>query len=656
MSPSRPRTHRRRFPISPLAALAAASSLGSVCAIWVASGVGFLPEEPMLGEIEELPERFVYTDFERAPARPDPASGVRFSRADVQVSRAKGPPVEMNKRQVDKEIAESAGVLGALRDGSELDGVYGGGLSPELIGGIGGLIGAKGVSYGLGSSGRGGGGAGYGDSLGAGRTKGEEGQVAQRSLLLTMVGTRGEEARGSIGSEQYTDHGVNEMTLTERDTQSTFSIDVDTASYAIARTKLQRGSMPPSAAVRVEEFVNYLPYDYTAPRNGRPFAVHMEAAPNPYQPGHHLLRVGVKGRELDQVHRAPVRLTFLVDVSGSMSSSDKLGLAKESLHLLVSQLGMEDSVAIATYAGRVATVLEPTPTTRRSRIHAAIEGLSAGGSTAMGSGLELAYDMAQHAYVPGAENRVVVLSDGDANVGPSSHTAILESIEEHAGQGISLSTIGFGMGNYKDTLMEQLADRGDGNYHYVDSLREADKVFGQDLAGTLQTIARDVKIQVEFDPETVLAYRLVGYENRDIADRDFRNDAVDAGEVGSGHRVTALYDVVLNEDGCGPIASVRLRAKPPGPDAPAAEWSTVFEREAVRGSFASTSADFRIAAGAGGFAEKLRGSRYMAEVSYREIAALVRDALRPQYDEDGELLELIGQAADLVGEGAVAQR
>ncbi len=656
MSPSRPRTHRRRFPISPLAALAAASSLGSVCAIWVASGVGFLPEEPMLGEIEELPERFVYTDFERAPARPDPASGVRFSRADVQVSRAKGPPVEMNKRQVDKEIAESAGVLGALRDGSELDGVYGGGLSPELIGGIGGLIGAKGVSYGLGSSGRGGGGAGYGDSLGAGRTKGEEGQVAQRSLLLTMVGTRGEEARGSIGSEQYTDHGVNEMTLTERDTQSTFSIDVDTASYAIARTKLQRGSMPPSAAVRVEEFVNYLPYDYTAPRNGRPFAVHMEAAPNPYQPGHHLLRVGVKGRELDQVHRAPVRLTFLVDVSGSMSSSDKLGLAKESLHLLVSQLGMEDSVAIATYAGRVATVLEPTPTTRRSRIHAAIEGLSAGGSTAMGSGLELAYDMAQHAYVPGAENRVVVLSDGDANVGPSSHTAILESIQEHAGQGISLSTIGFGMGNYKDTLMEQLADRGDGNYHYVDSLREADKVFGQDLAGTLQTIARDVKIQVEFDPETVLAYRLVGYENRDIADRDFRNDAVDAGEVGSGHRVTALYDVVLNEDGCGPIASVRLRAKPPGPDAPAAEWSTVFEREAVRGSFASTSADFRIAAGAGGFAEKLRGSRYMAEVSYREIAALVRDALRPQYDEDGELLELIGQAADLVGEGAVAQR
>jgi len=660
MSPSPRKSLRPRFPFSPLAALAAASALGAVCAIWVASGVGFLPEAPMLDEIEDIPHRYAVLEFERPMARPslspDAGEGAlvrreegKVGRKDGRMDRAKGNKIEMNKRQIDKVISEHAGVLGALRDGSEVDGVFGANsLDSSLSGGIGGLIGAKGSAYGTGGL------ASRGSGLGGGGMGGL-GSKGRGSNGYGVDGFGGS-GQASTGSEQYTDYGVNEMTLTERDMQSTFSVDVDTASYAIARTKLRRYTMPPAAAVRVEEFVNYLPYDYTAPRNGRPFAIHMEAAPNPYQPGHHLLRVGVKGRELDQSHRAPVRLTFLVDVSGSMSSINKLDLAKESLHLLVNQLGVEDSVAIASYAGRVQTVLAPTPTTRRSRIHAAIEGLSAGGSTAMGSGIQLAYDMAQQAFVTGAENRVVVLSDGDANVGPSSHTAILETIEDHAGQGISLSTIGFGMGNYKDTLMEQLANRGDGNYHYVDSIREADKVFGQDLAGNLQTIARDVKIQVEFDADTVLAYRLVGYENRDIADRDFRNDAVDAGEVGSGHRVTALYDVVLNEDGCGPIATVRLRAKPPGPDAPAAEWNTLFDREALRGSFASASPDFRIASGTAGFAEKLRGSRYMDEVSYTQIAAIVRDALRPHYDEDGELLELIGQAGDLVGEGAVAVR
>ena len=672
MSPS-PRPHRSCLPrISPIAALAFASALGSVCAIWVASGVGFLPEEPLLDEIEELPERFVYVGLDGRPTEAEPRDAIRFSvaRKDANVEKAKGGRVELSERQIDQEIAASAGVLGAMRDGSELGGVLGSrGLSSDLRGGIGGLIGAKGVGYGssgLGSrgSGLGGGGTAVGlDSLGAKGRGGAEGQLGsmparreEQSLVLKMIATRGEAAGAGLGTEDYTDYGVNPMTLTEQDSQSTFSIDVDTASYAIARRKLRGGIMPPSASVRVEEFVNYLPYDYTAPRSGRPFAVHMEAAPNPYQPGHHLLRVGIKGRDLDQTHRAPVRLTFLVDVSGSMSSGDKLGLAKDSLHLLVDQLGVEDSVAIVTYAGRVSTVLEPTPTTRRSRIHTAIDTLSSGGSTAMNSGIDLAYSMAQRSYVDGAENRVVVLSDGDANVGPSSHSAILDTISDYAGEGISLSTIGFGMGNYKDTLMEQLADRGDGNYHYVDSMREAEKVFGQDLAGNLQTIARDVKIQVEFDPGAVLAYRLVGYENRDIADRDFRNDAVDAGEVGSGHRVTALYDVVLADDVAGPVAAVRLRAKPPGPDAPAAEWSTVFARDALTSSFTSASADFRIAAGAAGFAEKLRGSQYMDEVSYRQIAAIVRGALRGHHDEDGELLELIGEAADLVGEAALAQR
>jgi Ca-activated chloride channel family protein len=656
--------------ISPLAALAAASALGSVCAIWVASGVGFLPEEPMMNEIEEIPARFA--ELHLAPSttmykprlapRGSAGDGPSGQRSEISSGYPSGDPQSAGcpleaegavaKRRISgQELAENAGVLGAISQ----DSTAGGALSSDLGVGIGGLIGTKGGGLGAGGL------ASRGSGLGGGGTSavgglGARGRGTGTGYGEGVGGARREEGRsGRRGSEQYTDHGINQTTLVQADRLSTFSIDVDTASYAVSRRKLQGGIMPPPAAVRVEEFVNYLSYDYTPPRNGQPFAVHMEAAPNPYEPGHHLLRVGLKGRELDQTHRAPVRLTFLVDVSGSMSGADKIGLVKESLHFLVNQLGVEDSVAIATYAGRVERILGPTPTTRRSVIHAAIDRLGSGGSTAMDSGIQLAYGMASEAYVEGAENRVVVLSDGDANVGPSSHSQILQTIRAYAGQGITLSTIGFGMGNYKDTLMEQLADRGDGNYHYVDSMHEAEKVFGRDLSGTIQTIARDVKIQVEFDPEQVLAYRLVGYENRDIADCDFRNDAVDAGEVGSGHRVTALYDLVLADELHGTLATVRLRAKPPGPDAPAAEWSTRVAAEALRSSFAQSSRDLRMAAGVVGFAEKLRSSPHMDEISYRRIGAIVADAQRG-YEEDGELLELIGRAAELVGEGGLAQR
>ncbi len=665
---------RRPFRIAPLLALASASCLGAVSAAWLLGGVGLVGEQPLLAaDIDEMPLRFA--SLEEAPG--EPARVVHLPSIGAPSAPARGAE---RASELDRSLAESAGVMGALA-AAELGGALSG--ASGLSSGVGGLGGGKGVALGgggLGRRGSGGGGGAYGSvareldassgSSGTADLTESRGSAAdpvplpepleqrarERGLLQQLVGTRGEQAHGDLGSEHYTDWGLNEMTLSESDALSTFSIDVDTASYAISRRKLRSGYLPPASAVRVEEFVNYLPYDYAAPR-GAPFAVHMEAAPNPYQPGHHLLRVGLKGRELDQAHRAPVRLTFLVDVSGSMSSQDKLGLAQEALHFLVRQLGPEDSVAIATYAGRVQRVLDPTPTTRRSRIHAAIDGLSSGGSTAMSSGIDLAYRMASEAYVDGAENRVVVLSDGDANVGPASHTQILGLIEGHAGRGISLSTVGFGMGNYKDTLMEQLADKGDGNYHYVDSMFEAEKVFGVDLASTLQTIARDVKIQVQFDPEVVLAYRLVGYENRDLADRDFRDDAVDAGEVGSGHRVTALYDVVLAADReAARLATVRLRAKPPGPDAPASEWSTGFERGALRAEFELASADFRLAAGAAGFAEKLRGSRYLEEVSYRDVAEIVRGAMRPWYEEDGELLELVGQAAELSGEGRLALR
>ena len=347
-------------------------------------------------------------------------------------------------------------------------------------------------------------------------------------------------------TESFTDHGVNPFTLSTDDALSTFSIDVDTASYAVARRKLQSGSLPPEAAVRVEEFINYLDYDsYIAPKHD-PFAVNMEAMPDPFRPGHHILRVGVQGKEVSREERKPVHLVFLVDVSGSMSSADKLGYARKSLHMMVDGLREDDTVGLCTYAGRVARVLEPTSAGNKREIHDAIEGLKSGGSTAMSSGIDIAYDMAMEQFKPGHENRVVILSDGDANVGRTSWDDMLSQIKSHADKGVTLSTIGFGMGNYQDTLMEQLANNGDGNNFYIDSQEQAQRVFVEELGGTMVTIARDVKIQVEFNPESVAAYRLIGYENRDIADRDFRNDRVDAGEVGSDN-VTALCDVILKD-------------------------------------------------------------------------------------------------------------
>ena len=453
------------------------------------------------------------------------------------------------------------------------------------------------------------------------------------------------------GSIQY---GVNDMTMVESDAFSTFSIDVDTASYTISRRKLQEGRLPPTAAVRVEEFVNYFPYDYEAPtmgtNDGAPFAVHMEAAPNPWQSNHHVVRIGVKGAEIAPGDRAPVHLTFLVDVSGSMGSDDKLGLARESLHYMVNNLGEEDTIAIATYAGRTEVLLEPTSALDRDAVHGAIDRMVSGGGTNMDSGMELAYQMASRSYLPGAENRVIVLSDGDANIGRTGYDEILNSIENHAEQGITMTTVGFGMGNYKDSMMEQLANKGDGNYFYIDTFDEAQKVFGENLSGNMLTIAKDVKIQVEWNPDAVMGYRLIGYENRDIADVDFRNDRVDAGEIGSGHTVTALYDVILREDAKShELATVRLRAKKPGPESPAKEWATVFDGELLHSEFAAASQDFQLAFAAATFAELLRGSPYTAELSYEDVWQIARAANRG-HEEDEELLTLIKAAGALSGE------
>ncbi|HCH62053.1 MAG: hypothetical protein CL927_02090 [Deltaproteobacteria bacterium] len=449
----------------------------------------------------------------------------------------------------------------------------------------------------------------------------------------------------------HTHHGVNPFTITAHDALSTFAIDVDTASYSLLRRALASGQLPHQAAVRVEEFVNYFDYNsYTGPTDDTPFAVHMEAMPHPFRPNRHILRVGVQGQDVDRSEREPVHLTFLIDVSGSMNSPDKLGMAKESMHMMVNQLREDDTVALATYAGRTARILEPTAAVDKKAIHTAIEDLRAGGSTAMSSGIDIAYDMAAESFRSGHENRVVVISDGDANVGRTSWDDMLSQIKGHADRGITLSTIGVGAGNYRDTLMEQLANKGDGNNFYIDTQAQAQRVFVEQLPGTMVTIARDVKIQVEFQPESVQAYRLIGYENRAIADQHFRNDRVDAGEIGSGHNVTALYEVLLSEDHGTDLATVRMRWEAPGADKAASERAFSFPHDGLQASVPLASKDTRLAFAAATFAEVLRGSPHTAELNMDTLIAFTRAAARNGEADDRELLSLM-RTADRLDSG-----
>ena len=463
-------------------------------------------------------------------------------------------------------------------------------------------------------------------------------------------------------TEQFTDHGVNPFTLTSNDPLSTFSIDVDTASYTVSRRMLQEGRLPPESAVRVEEFVNYFDFDSYTPPTKDAFAVHLEAMPDPFRHGRHVVRVGVQGKEVRRDERPPIHLTFLVDVSGSMSSADKLELAKRSMRLLVDTLREDDTIALATYAGRTARVLEPTSAGDKARIHRAIDGLSSSGSTAMSAGIDIAYDMASNAFHEGHENRVIVLSDGDANVGNTSWEDMLGQIKRHADRGVTLTTIGLGMGNYRDTLMEQLSNKGDGNHFYVDGEAQAHRVFVEEMSGAMITIARDVKIQVEFDPRAVSAYRLIGYENREVADADFRNDRVDAGEVGAGHDVTALYEVILKEEAEGPLAQVRLRWERPGADKGltgegATEKTWMLSSRDLRPDWQVASNDLRIAYAAGTFAEVLRGSPHAAEIDLGALTRFAAASARKGEADDKELVQLMERAQALgAGRGTVARR
>ncbi|WP_438027082.1 vWA domain-containing protein [Sorangium sp. So ce233] len=452
------------------------------------------------------------------------------------------------------------------------------------------------------------------------------------------------------GSETYRDYGVNPVEDPAKDRLSTFAIDVDTASYAIARRKILEGALPPYQAVRAEEFLNYFDYGYASPATG-PFAVHLAAAPSPFTVGHHLVRVAVQGKRVPVKDRTPVHLVYLVDTSGSMQSPDKIELAKKSLRMLTESLKPGDTVALCTYAGSVREVLAPTGLESKGKILAAIADLTAGGSTAMASGIDLAYNLAERTLVKGHVNRVVVLSDGDANVGPTSHDEILKTIKRARDKGITLSTIGFGQGNYKDLMMEQLANQGDGNYAYIDSEAQARRVFSEQVGGMLQVIARDVKIQVEFDPDLVKTYRLIGYENRNVADRDFRNDKVDAGEIGAGHSVTALYDVELKPSalrgGATPVV-VRLRHKAPLGSNAAEETVVRMAPGAIAPTFDAAPADLRFASAVAGFSEILRHSPHARSWRLSDVEKIARGAASSKGDQQ-EFIGVVRRAGALAG-------
>ena len=451
------------------------------------------------------------------------------------------------------------------------------------------------------------------------------------------------------GTEDYEDYGVNPWTETAQDKLSTFSVDVDTGSYTIARKKLmQQTTLPPKDAVRVEEFVNYFRYDYPNPDGETPFGVFVEAAPSPFSttPNRYLARIGVQGKRLASKDRKPIHLTFLVDVSGSMNAPDKLPLAVDALKVLTNNLKEDDTVAVVTYAGYTSKVLDPTGAENRGAIFEALDSLGAGGGTGMSNGMKMAYDLAIAQKKPGHVSRVIVLSDGDANIGPMSHDDILKQIKAYVDEGVTMSTIGLGMGNYKDQMMEQLANKGNGNYYYIDSIQEARKVFGEQLDGTLQVIAKDVKLQVEFDPNKVPRYRLIGYENRDIADHDFRNDKVDAGEIGAGHTVTALYELELAGAPESELGVVRVRHKKPDAFKATEDAFPIISAQ-FRDKVADASRDFQFAAAVGTFAEILRQSPHVEGVNYDWVAEIASGAASSDESDRQEFLAMVRQAKSL---------
>lgn len=474
----------------------------------------------------------------------------------------------------------------------------------------------------------------------------------------------------TANTEGYAQQDENPFLAVRQNPLSTFSVDVDTASYANVRRFLAGKQRPPKGAVRIEELVNYFPYRYTPPAGGAPFAASLEVASAPWAPEHRLVRIGLKGREVSDAARPRANLVFLLDVSGSMNDANKLPLVKQSMRLMLEKLRADDRVAIVVYAGASGMALPSTLVREKAKIAAAIDELRAGGSTNGAAGIQLAYDIAKANFVPGGVNRVVLATDGDFNVGVSNESELTDLIQEKAKSGVFLSVLGFGMGNYKDSTLEKLADKGNGNYAYIDSLAEAKKTLVEQAGGTLVTIAKDVKLQVEFNPAVAQAYRLIGYENRMLRKEDFNNDKVDAGEIGAGHTVTALYEIVpvgaaMPEAGSvdalkyqrtddsarktaasasGELLTLKVRYKEP-----AGDTSSLLEfplRDSGK-MFADASGDFKFAAAVAAFGMRLKNSPYCGETKLAQVAEWAREGI--EEDAGGYRAEFVG----LVNEAAV---
>ncbi|MCA9899647.1 MAG: von Willebrand factor type A domain-containing protein [Anaerolineales bacterium] len=416
----------------------------------------------------------------------------------------------------------------------------------------------------------------------------------------------------------FEEYGVNPYILTEVDNLSTFSLDVDTGSYSIARRYLQDGLMPPPEAIRVEEFVNSFDQGYAIPPNTA-FAVYADGAPSPFHTdGTYFLRIGVQGYESSEEVRPSANLVFVIDVSGSMAQENRLGLVKQSLEILVNRMRADDTIGIVVYGSDARVVLPPTNGSDRSTILSAIYSLETEGSTNLEAGLLLGYEQANRAYKFDGINRVILASDGVANVGNTSADGIAAQIRGYADSGIQLTTIGFGLGNYNDIMMEQLADQGDGNYGYIDTLEEAENLFVDNIMSTLQVIGLDAKIQVEFDPNVVQQYRLIGYENRAIADEDFRNDTIDAAEFGAGHTAVAIYAVQLVPGAQGRIATVNLRWQDPDTRV-VKEINGVFTTENLARSFDEAPLHYQLAVVVSQYAELLRDSYWVEGFNMRDL-------------------------------------
>ncbi|MEA5577672.1 vWA domain-containing protein [Anabaena sp. UHCC 0451] len=488
-----------------------------------------------------------------------------------------------------------------------------------------------------------------------------------RGGMLTAEPQTGEK----FNTENYNRIDDNPFRTVSNDPLSTFSIDVDTASYSNVRRFLNQGQLPPKDAVRIEELINYFSYNYPQPTGNKPFSVTTEVSTAPWNPQHRLVQVGLKGKSLETATLPPSNLVFLIDVSGSMDAPNKLPLVQESIKLLVNKLRPQDRVSLVVYAGNAGLVLPATSGSEKTKIITAIDRLNAGGSTAGGEGIELAYRIAKQNFLKSGNNRVILATDGDFNVGVSGDAELTRLIEQKREQGIFLTVLGFGTGNYKDGKMEQLANKGNGNYAYIDTLLEAKKVLVNDIRGTLFTIAKDVKIQVEFNPAKVQAYRLVGYENRILQNQDFNDDKKDAGEIGTGHSVTALYEIIptgiksdvklpevdplryqrssetTSDTADNEMMLVKLRYKLPQDSTSQLITQTIKDSDFKVDQIPST--NLRFAAGVATFGMILRDSEYKGNANYDLVMQLATQGKgEDQEGYRGEFIRLVEQSRELM--------